>query len=748
VAKDIRVTLEIDNQQYIAELKRAEQATKAFAQNTQSGAKGVEASLKNLDGNVKQLGQSFNKLKAVLGIAAFTAFAASAIQMGDAINDLSKSTGFSIAAIQNLRTALAISGGEADNAGNLLSKFGQSVDDLAQGNEKAISAFERVGVSMEDVATLSEQDLFKKTAEGLSRIQNPAERSAVAMDLMGKAAKGVSFDSEFITQMNSVSERSLAAASAIKTAGEFADQFKRSIEAIKESFLIAFEPLIRGLSYLLKALPDLTVAFQILGAVIVGLSVATGIGALAGGIRLAILLVTRLSGAMKGLPIIGGLIAGAGTAISMLTGVKRNEADDSGAESSKRILDLTKEQKKQLTDINEQYDRSIANTIKKIQLDTELIGKTDEQKEKIKALRDAEVEKDSIVEKLNQKRVQGNTILNAEIDRQIAQINSRFEETKANLITEIGLKQELMAAQKDLVRNVQAEFDLQQKIVDIQNRYLLETLVGIEKELKQIEIAEQKIMEAAMAKWEVENQGLKTTGEYARRKEEEYQKVKVIMDKSVNAQKEAARKANEQSRQFGTGWNKAFKEYVDNATNAARQAEEVFRTASRGIEDAIVRFVKTGKFEFKGLVQDILETILRSQIQQIIGSIFNIGGMGRPGGGGGGGFGIGDILGGIGGAIGGIGGVLGDVIGGIGDIFGGFFAKGGTLGAGKVGIAGESGPELITGPATVTPMSGTTNVHYHINAVDARSFKQLVSADPGFIHAVANFGAQSTPRRY
>ena len=38
--------------------------------------------------------------------------------------------------------------------------------------------------------------------------------------------------------------------------------------------------------------------------------------------------------------------------------------------------------------------------------------------------------------------------------------------------------------------------------------------------------------------------------------------------------------------------------------------------------------------------------------------------------------------------------------------FGGTFAEGGTLGAGKWGIAGEAGPELISGPATITPMSG------------------------------------------
>jgi hypothetical protein len=37
--------------------------------------------------------------------------------------------------------------------------------------------------------------------------------------------------------------------------------------------------------------------------------------------------------------------------------------------------------------------------------------------------------------------------------------------------------------------------------------------------------------------------------------------------------------------------------------------------------------------------------------------------------------------------------------------FGGLYANGGTLGAGKWGIAGEAGPEIVHGPATITPMS-------------------------------------------
>ena len=82
----------------------------------------------------------------------------------------------------------------------------------------------------------------------------------------------------------------------------------------------------------------------------------------------------------------------------------------------------------------------------------------------------------------------------------------------------------------------------------------------------------------------------------------------------------------------------------------------------------------------------------------------------------------------------------------IGDFFGGWFANGGTLGAGKWGIAGEYGPEIISGPAQVTPMM-PTNVTYNINAVDAMSFKQLLSQDPSYIYALTIQGSKGVPAR-
>ena len=93
-------------------------------------------------------------------------------------------------------------------------------------------------------------------------------------------------------------------------------------------------------------------------------------------------------------------------------------------------------------------------------------------------------------------------------------------------------------------------------------------------------------------------------------------------------------------------------------------------------------------------------------LSDIMGSIFGSSGGGHPSALGGGG--LGGMLSGLfgGGGGGGIGGMFSGLFGGVsdffGNIFGGFFANGGNLGAGKVGIVGEQGPELITGPARIT----------------------------------------------
>lgn len=72
-----------------------------------------------------------------------------------------------------------------------------------------------------------------------------------------------------------------------------------------------------------------------------------------------------------------------------------------------------------------------------------------------------------------------------------------------------------------------------------------------------------------------------------------------------------------------------------------------------------------------------------------------------------------------------------------GSMFGGLYANGGTLGAGKWGIAGEAGPEIVHGPATITPMSkmgGSTSVSWSPSIVingsaDQRQLSAVMAAE-------------------
>ena len=86
-------------------------------------------------------------------------------------------------------------------------------------------------------------------------------------------------------------------------------------------------------------------------------------------------------------------------------------------------------------------------------------------------------------------------------------------------------------------------------------------------------------------------------------------------------------------------------------------------------------------------------------------------------------------------------------------------ASGGPANAGQPYIVGEEGPELFIpkNSGTVIPndetmamaggagIGGGTQVTYNINAVDAKSFKQLVSQDPEFIFNVSQAGARRVP---
>lgn len=83
------------------------------------------------------------------------------------------------------------------------------------------------------------------------------------------------------------------------------------------------------------------------------------------------------------------------------------------------------------------------------------------------------------------------------------------------------------------------------------------------------------------------------------------------------------------------GASEALRNYYTDTQNIAKQTEELFTNAFKGMEDALVNFVTTGKADFKGLVDSIIADLVRIQIRKsITGPLSDaLGGLFKSGGG-------------------------------------------------------------------------------------------------------------------
>jgi lambda family phage tail tape measure protein len=73
---------------------------------------------------------------------------------------------------------------------------------------------------------------------------------------------------------------------------------------------------------------------------------------------------------------------------------------------------------------------------------------------------------------------------------------------------------------------------------------------------------------------------------------------------------------HQQQRTFGYGAKKAFDDYVENASNAAKNAQEFFNVAFKGMEDGLVDFVKTGIFNFQKFSTAVIDELIRITVRQ------------------------------------------------------------------------------------------------------------------------------------
>lgn len=110
-------------------------------------------------------------------------------EQADALAKQSSALGISIDQLQEWQHAAVLSGSSAEEFGSAFTKFNKNVVDAAKGTGPAADALRKLGVNVRDSAGKlgAPIDLLDGVADGLAKIQNPAERTEAAMSLFGKS---------------------------------------------------------------------------------------------------------------------------------------------------------------------------------------------------------------------------------------------------------------------------------------------------------------------------------------------------------------------------------------------------------------------------------------------------------------------------------------------------------------------------------------------------------------------------------
>jgi len=836
-----------------------------MATNTYSiniNANQAQQALNGLQQSLQTTNNAFNGLRGALGGLAIGAFVTDIVKSANEMKKLADATGLGVSAVSNFQKEFKKIGGTANEANDAISDFVKNIGEATIQGGEVFKAFQRVGIGIKELQTLSEKQLLGKALDGLKDIADPATRSATAMKLFGGSVKGLDLGS-MSSDFARFTEESLRNANAITMAAKAERDLANAFGELKTQTLVAIAPLADLLSKLLEnkdatralvsftlelatALAGLYVVKKVVDAFIMFRAVLVSTAAigsrffpLIAAITTALIALNEGARAVTGNSLVEWFIKlknaifGGSDASDQFTQDMADQKNESEAlaESMNRRIKFLEKEKAVLDNTLTAYQRQNDEANRKYSLDTKLIGASEEIKNAEQARFEARIKYEQEIAKLQdqykQKQAEGadpaelqqlvnaGEQLTAAYDEQrskvdelsaartkatqaqelelfskkslvdsnrqytelvdktanllLPELNRKYKEieqsaraaAEAQIASEEARRQAPMGEEERLkyyeaakvkIAELQAatyeldkaerkralnNFSLKEK-VDLENAIAALQLDSAKIGLSEIDRKEKDILESARlrAKAEIDAAEAARQGALSTEEQEAYY---TRAEEAANGLIKATREHYNLSREWGTGWKNAMAEYVDNATNAAAKAKDIFGKAMTGMEDLLVNFAKTGKFEWKNFVNMMLEELLRAQIQSVFAKMV----MGMQGAM----QGVGS--GNTGGGAGGGGGILGSILGGIGDLFGGFFANGGTLGAGKWGIAGENGPEIIQGPANVISNKdlggSTTVVNYNISAVDAMSFKQMIARDPSFIHAVAMQGAKGTP---
>lgn len=156
----------------------------AGLKNMEKGGKRVEGSLVgSFDSMAKGIGAS---MAAAFTVGAVVGAAKSLLDFAGQLQDQAEALGINTEKLQGLQGALSQSGVSAEKFTKGMATLAQNIEQAKNDTGTARDSFEALGITFEDIANDSPDELILKIADGLKNAKDPAAAFAAALDLLGK----------------------------------------------------------------------------------------------------------------------------------------------------------------------------------------------------------------------------------------------------------------------------------------------------------------------------------------------------------------------------------------------------------------------------------------------------------------------------------------------------------------------------------------------------------------------------------
>lgn len=489
--------------------------------------------------------------------ATFAYMAKDAINAMDQMNEAAQKTGIATEALSQLAFAAKMSGVETESFTSAMVKFNKAIAEGASGSGNAADAFKAIGISASELKASSPDQVLEMVAQKFAGFADGANKTAIALAIFGRAG------ADMIPMLNEGSdgiakmrkEADELGATINSSAAKAADQFNDNLDRM----MVKMKSFVKGITS--EVIPTLNVLMEtflagnsLMNVIDAGMNLNLEGGMTGVGAQLARAELQLREADEKDKSRLQAKVDAYRSAYNAMKNISGNAVTPAGALPQAPALPDSA-----ATKAGDAFIKGLEQRI----------SRAGEGEVAMLRLQAAEKGVSAAAEPLLQKLTEAKWSEGAEKFSQGLQASSDQMQFQATLIGKSALEVELLNAQY----RIQA--DLQRQIQDLTRQN------------GEISVEEMARMQAAA-------------------------------ESAIAIQTAIITSRQEKERSAEYGMQRGFQNYIDSAGNAAKNIEQVFGNAFKGMEDGLVQFAMTGKMNFSNFANSIIADIMRIYIRMAI----------------------------------------------------------------------------------------------------------------------------------